>query len=290
MSEVSSFSLPPLPPRPVDAHKGTFGTVVVIGGSKTMIGAPALAATAAFRAGCGLVKILTDPHVLPHCLTIEPSATGIAAKMTADDIDQALEPLGEQTVLAVGPGLGVSTRAQTIVRHLLRGPRAVVLDADGLNNLAKLGDKVKSASWALVLTPHPGEYKRLAEAANIRHDPTDHQQRPPAAAALARRYGAVVVLKGSHTIVSDGRRFYRNQTGNPALATAGSGDILTGVIASLMAQGMQPMEAAAMGVHLHGLAADIWAELHGPAGMTARDLAGLIPDAMQELRQADPGR
>lgn len=278
--------LPKLPPRPVDAHKGTFGTVVVIGGSVTMIGAPALAASAAFRTGCGLVKILTDPAVLPHCLTIEPSATGIAAELTAAGINDALASMKERTVLAVGPGLGVTDEGQHIVQRLMNGDRPVVLDADGLNNLAKLGDAVKAAACPLVLTPHPGEFKRLADASGINHDPTDHQQRPLAAAALAKRYNAVVVLKGSHTTVSDGRRFYRNNTGNPALATAGSGDILTGIIASLMAQGLEAMEAASLGVHLHGLVADMWAELHGPAGMTARDLAALIPDAMQELRDS----
>jgi NAD(P)H-hydrate epimerase len=284
----ASFQLPRLPDRPVEGHKGTFGTVIVIGGSKTMIGAPALAATAAFRTGCGLVKLLTDPAALPHCLTIEPSATGLDIAFEPEAITAAIAGMRERVVLAIGPGLGTSDRARRIVAALLTAGRPIVLDADGLNCLALLGDSVKRIDAPAVLTPHPGEFKRLADASGIEHDATHHAVRPRAAAALAERYGCTVVLKGSNTIVSEGHRVYRNDTGNVALATAGSGDVLTGAIAGLMAQGMTPMDAAALGVHLHGLAADMWAELHGRAGLVARDLAALLPDAMLQYESTEP--
>lgn len=280
--------IPQLPDRPDDAHKGTFGTVYVIGGSPTMIGAPALCAGAALRAGCGLAKIVTWPELIPHVLTIEPSATAMEIPYLDNEAEvrRFADSLGDHAVLAVGPGMSQREQAVRGVEVVLQRERPVVLDADGLNNLAKLGSRVGKPACPLVMTPHPGEYARLAAASNIDTDPVDPAQRPAAAARLAERYGAVVVLKGRHTIVSDGDRRYVNQTGNPALSTAGSGDILTGMVASLMAQGMDRFDAAVLGVHLHGLAADIWAEQFGPVGLMARDLAELIPEAMHRYRES----
>lgn len=280
-----SNAIPPLPARPADGHKGTFGTVIVLGGSVTMIGAPALCATAAFRGGAGLVKIAAPLALLPFILTIEPGATGV--DITRGSLDRALDSVDPEhrAVLAVGPGLGRSRRAAALVRAALRGDRRIVLDADALNLLAQSGDRIAKlrprAAAPVILTPHPGEFARLAKPMKIAHSPTDPAKRPLAAAALAKAHGCVVVLKGQHTIIADSTRTVVNQTGNPALATAGSGDILTGVIASLLAQGMRPFEAAQLGAHLHGLAADLWASARGNAGMTARDLATMLPDAMQ---------
>lgn len=276
-------AIPPCPSRPDDAHKGTFGTVVVVGGSPTMIGAPALAATAALRGGAGLVKIAADPDILPFCLTIEPSATGLVLPRRDDGpaMDQFMRQLDERTVLAIGPGMGVGADPQSLLKLLLRLGRPVVLDADGLNNLSLLPGFEHVARCPLVMTPHPGEFRRLAAPLNIPHDPTDASQRPAAAEALAKACRCVAVLKGRHTVVSDGRRHYVNDTGNPALATAGSGDVLTGLVASLTAQGMTPFDAAVLGVYLHGLAADLWSSDHGPTGLTARDLASLLPRAMR---------
>jgi ADP-dependent NAD(P)H-hydrate dehydratase len=282
MSDAAAVNVAPAPPRPADAHKGTFGTVVVIGGSPTMIGAPAMAATAAFRAGAGLVKIMAPPQILPHCLTIEPSATGIYPDLRslADLMNQK-----ERLVLAVGPGMGTGDEERQAIDSILKLSRPVVLDADGLNNLAALGDRVGAADSPLVLTPHPGEYRRLASAAGLEFDPTDASQRPLAAAALAQRYNAIVVLKGHRTIVSDGSRNFINTTGNAALAAAGSGDILTGLIAGFIAQEMTAMDAGVLGVYIHGLAADLWAREFGPAGLLARELAGLIPQALEAHRR-----
>jgi len=281
-----------VPDRPADAHKGTFGTVIIVGGSPAMMGAPALCAAAALRSGAGLVKIATAPIVLAVALAVEPGATGIPLDDLSDDADASAGRIDEadpdaSAVLAVGPGLGRTAGAGRLVMRLLEaGGRAVVLDADGLNHLAATGKAAlrPPKTGPLVLTPHPGEFARLAKPLGITHSPTDPNTRPAAAAALAQAHGAVVLLKGPHTVVTDGHRLYVNQTGNPALATAGSGDVLTGLIAALIAQHLQPFDAAALAAHLHGLAADLWSGQHGPSGLTARDLANLLPDAFNQRR------
>jgi len=286
MSSNQVDNIPTAPDRPADAHKGTFGTVVAVGGSVGMIGAPALAAGSALRIGCGLARIATDAALLHHCLTIEPSATGLVLNVAGDrnagiDIDNRTD---ENDVLAIGPGMGVGRIQQAFIEEVLRQPRRVVLDADGLNNLAQLPDPATLPRCPLVMTPHPGEFRRLAHAAYVKGDPTDPNDRPRLAKEMATAYNAVVVLKGNRTVVSDGQRTFTNQTGNPALATAGTGDVLTGTIAGLIAQGMQLFDAAALGVHLHGKAADLWAADHGPAGLTAKALAELLPDALHQHR------
>jgi len=281
--------LPSPPARPADAHKGTFGTVIVVGGNSTMIGAAALCAGAALRCGAGLVKIAAPRDVVPFALSIEPCATGICLDLRADPAT-CLDLLAEadpqhRAILAVGPGLGRSDAAGELVDLLVDGPRPIVLDADGLNLLARAESRIPQrrpevdADRPLVITPHPGEYARLAERLGIDGNPTDPAQRPAAAAALAGACGAVVVLKGKGSVVSDGRRYRVNTTGNPALATAGSGDVLTGAIAALMAQGMSAWDAAVLGAHLHGLAADLWADRYGQVGLTARVLIDQLPEA-----------
>ncbi len=280
--------IPPAPPRPADSHKGTFGTVIVVGGSETMIGAPALCATAAFRAGAGLVKIAAPLGVLRLAITLEPSATGIelagdcAAQLRAID---GADP-DRAAVLAIGPGIGQREEAGQLVLALLASGRAVVLDADGLNLLARTGRPrpADTSGAPLVLTPHPGEFRRLAEPLGIGHSPTNPAEREVAARALADAHRAVVVLKGNRTVVADGSRVFLNDTGNPALATAGTGDTLTGVLASLLAQGMEAFDAAVLAAHAHGAAADAWAERHGRAGLLARDLAERLPDVLNPLR------
>lgn len=280
--------IPTPPARPEDGHKGTFGTVIVVGGCATMIGAPALCARAAFRAGAGLVKLALPADVLPYALTIEPGATGVSLEGDADAACEAIEQAdpGGGAVLAVGPGLGQGNAQQSRVMRLLAGHRAVVLDADGLNALAAaLPDASMPATTApRILTPHPGEFRRLAEPLGITLDPTDPAQRPDAAASLASALHAVVLLKGWHTAISDGQRYASNTTGNPALATAGSGDVLTGLVAALLAQGMGPFEAARLAAHIHGAAADRWADMHGRAGLRAADLADGIPEVLKRLR------
>lgn len=283
MKQVTT--IPPLPERPEHAHKGTFGTVIIIGGCDTMIGAPTLCARAALRSGAGLVKIACPQSILPHVLTIEPSATGIALPNEPGEALAQLEQADPQhkAVLAVGPGLGQGAVRGELIELLLAGKRPVVLDADGLNLLAKRIEqhaKPLQLTAPLVLTPHPGEYQRLAAALNLEADPIAKDERPHAAALLAKKLNAVVVLKGQHSIITDGEQVAINPTGNPALATAGSGDVLTGLIASLLAQGMPPFDAAQLAAYLHGSAADQWANQHGTRGLRAIELADGLPSAL----------
>jgi NAD(P)H-hydrate epimerase len=282
MDQVTAIPAPPA--RPDDAHKGTFGTVIVVGGCATMIGAPAICATAALRGGVGLCKIATEPRVLPFVLSVQPSATGIELGDDATVIDHA-DPAG-RAVLAIGPGLSTAQRAAGLIEPLLFAPhhaRPYVLDADGLNLLAETGRRLNNGV-PRVLTPHPGEFRKLAQPLGITHDSTDETQRPDAAGELATLHRSTVVLKGHRTVVSDGQRVFMNDTGNAALATAGSGDVLTGLIAALLAQGMDAFDAAVLGVHAHGLAADNWAQQFGASGMTAMDLAERAPAALHTLR------
>ncbi|QDU71140.1 NAD(P)H-hydrate dehydratase [Mucisphaera calidilacus] len=278
---MTQADLPPMPLRPEDGHKGTFGTVIVVGGSVGMIGAPALAATAAFRVGVGLVRIAAPAGVLHHAVGLEPSATGF---VLPDEPGEALAAIDradpeQQAVLAIGPGMGMSRSTQEIVEALLaHQPRAVVLDADGLNALAALCARSCLAGGTLpsrlVLTPHPGEFGRLASALHIKGSATDPDQRPAAAQALAEQLAATVVLKGNRSVVAATcNRVAINQTGNAVMAAGGSGDVLTGVIAGLLAQGMDPYNAARLGAHLHGLSADLWRERNTDRGMLARELA-----------------
>lgn len=284
---VKVTKLPATPVRVAHAHKGTFGTVIVVGGTATMIGAPALCAAAALRSGSGLVKIAAPKSVVPFAIAIEPSATGIVIGASVDeDLAQldAADPNG-RAVLAVGPGMGISSESHHFVNALLRGGRQMVLDADGLNHLAAWGRTRPLPGPELVMTPHPGEFARLAQPLGICGDPTDPVSRPTVAAAMAKAHSAVVVLKGHRTVVSDGRRMYVNDTGNIALASAGSGDILTGLLAAMMAQGMTTFDAAVLAVYLHGLAADLWAKQQGQSGLTAHDLARQLPQAIEQHRR-----
>jgi len=285
---IAITELPRVPQRPVGAHKGTFGMVIVVGGCATMIGAPALCASAALRAGAGLVKLAVPQAVLATAIGIEPGATGVILNqevgVTMDRLDEA-DPQ-RRAVLAVGPGMGQGNASKELVGRLLEGDRSIVLDADGLNLLASMGCPQFQPEPQWVLTPHPGEFLRLAKSAGITADPKDAGSRVEAAAGLAQAYRAVVVLKGHQTVVTDGQRVYVNPSGNPALATAGSGDVLTGLISGLMAQGVTRVEAAVLGVYLHGLAGDRWAVRHGESGLTARDLADELPDTFEQHRRA----
>ncbi|MHC4101126.1 MAG: NAD(P)H-hydrate dehydratase [Planctomycetota bacterium] len=294
-------SLPSLPPRPADGHKGTFGTVCVLGGQgagpRVMVGGPAFAALGALRTGTGLAVLAVPAPLMAAGLTVAPSATGLALP-----VDKAgrLDPSGvaemldryvaEFDCLAVGPGLGDDEPQRRIMARLItREDVPLVIDADALNALAGVPDFGRDLKAQAVLTPHPGEYRRLAATLGIDADPAQADLRPDAAAQLARRLGCVVVLKGAGTVVSDGINTWTNASGNVALATAGTGDVLTGVIAGLVAQhagtgGLSLYDCARLGVHAHGLAADRWSTGHGDTGLLAGELLDELPGVMAELR------
>jgi ADP-dependent NAD(P)H-hydrate dehydratase len=296
--------LPRLPQRPPSGHKGTFGTVTVIGGSCTgdqrMIGAPALAANAALRSGVGLVKLLMPAPVIQSGILLAPSATGVAlpvhedgsliAHRAAEFIDAAL---GWSQALVIGPGLGTSPgAAAATLRAVQQEDVPIVVDADALTCLAQVPELWRDFHARAVLTPHPGEFRRLAEVFKIPHSPTEESERPQAAAALAQRLGCIVVLKGAGTVVSDGLSVWRCGRGHACLATAGTGDVLAGVIAGLAAQcvrhtpgGLSLFDTARIAVEAHAISAEWWAAARGvQAGMLASELVVELPAVLETFR------
>ena len=292
---------PRLPPRDPAGHKGTFGSVAILGGCCTggllMIGAPALAARAALRAGCGLAKVVVPEPIAAAVLQLVPSATGLTIPV---DALGAYSPAQARlavaravdfaTVLAVGPGLGTGQGPVELALAAAEQNRVpIVLDADGLNAVAQAPELREALRAHAILTPHPGEFRRLAARLGIRGDPVDPASRPAAAAELARALSAVVVLKGQGTIVTDGTRIWRNTTGSAALATGGTGDVLTGLIAGLVSQyasAMSLFDLARVAVAAHGLACDAWCQhTHADSGLLAHELADRLPAALQRQRE-----
>lgn len=267
-----------LPRRPRQAHKGDFGRVFVLGGSVGYTGAPVFAANAAVRTGSGLVFLgvprdvwavtaMRCAEAMPHPLDTEPR--------------QVLERMARCDAALIGPGLGRSGDTDGLVRFLTeRLELPLVLDADGLNALAGHTELLKRRTAPTVLTPHEGEFARLTGCALPVSD------REGAAADFARTHNCVLVLKGHRTVTAapDGR-VWVNTTGNPGMARGGSGDVLAGVILSLVGQGFEPGEAAAMGVWLHGRAGDLCARELGEYGMTPTDMLGALPGALKELER-----
>lgn len=294
---------PRLPRRPGDGHKGTFGSVGVVGGSAgddpRMIGAPALTALGAVRSGCGLVKIAAPMPILDHVLTLAPFATGVALPVGDDrtiDAAGSAERFDELAIscdaLCVGMGMGRSAGVDAVVlRAVLQEDRPCVLDADGINSLCDMPAFWEDVRGDLVLTPHPGEARRLLAALALTDagDPAaSDDERTAACVAIARRLGCVVVLKGSGTVVSDGLRAWTCGAGGPALGTGGTGDVLAGVIGGLIAQhgsAIGLFECARAGVLAHASAGDAWARAsHATGGMTPLDLAQHVPGEVERLR------
>ncbi len=276
-------SIPKLRPRAVDAHKGDFGKVCIVAGSTGMSGAAALAGRAALRAGAGLVRVATPKSVLPIVASIEPSFTTIAlpednlGRISAKAINPILEVLSENDVVAFGPGVGISGALRSVLEALLEQDQLrLIIDADGLNNLAGIKDWPAGLKAKLILTPHPGEMKRLWSGLFREPLPSDRQQQ---ATQLAQQTKTVVALKGAGTVVTDGQKVYINKTGNPGMATAGSGDVLTGVITALAGQGLSDFDAAVLGVYIHGLAGDIAAENLGQVSLMTTDIIDALPEA-----------
>ncbi len=255
-----------LTPRPKNSHKGTTGTAVLIGGAPGMAGAALLAGRAALKLGAGRVFVgLLDGNAL----TVDP----VQPELMLRAPQELLAP-DAPGALAIGPGLGQSEAARSLLRQAIDLPRALLLDADALNLVAAhpvLAARLRRREAATLITPHPLEAARLlgGEVAAVQAD------RVGRACALAEKFNAVTVLKGCGSIVAtpDGRWFI-NETGNPGMASAGMGDVLSGLVTALLAQGWQALAAAQCAVHLHGLAADLRAGSgHGPIGLTAGDLA-----------------
>jgi NAD(P)H-hydrate epimerase len=278
-------ALPLLPPRPVDGHKGTFGRVLVVGGSDTMIGAPVLAGTAALRMGSGLVQLAVPRANVAACLSITPELIALALGNAARsrELDEAAE---RADAVIVGPGLGLSPQAKARLTSLVKlAGKPMIVDADGLNLLAKMKAWPKFFRARAVLTPHPGEMSRLASLIGRKSVPSDEAGRIEIAAAAAKAFGQVVVLKGNRTVIADGDRVFINTTGNSALSKAGTGDVLSGVIGSLLGQGMSGFDAACLGAYLHGRAGEVAGERLGLRCVLAREVIDAMPQAIREKEE-----
>ncbi|HVY62204.1 MAG TPA: NAD(P)H-hydrate dehydratase [Planctomycetota bacterium] len=284
---LDASPLPRLGPRRPDAHKGEFGRVLVIGGSRGMVGAPAMAGEAALRTGAGLVTIgcpasvypiLAAKVTCPMTWPLPETEAGSLAEEAA--VEVAARANDDMSALALGPGLGRHESTRRFARHLVeRSQKPWVADADALFAVAENLACLERASVPGVLTPHEGEMARLlgTSAADVRAN------REPVARAFAARYPHVLVLKGRGTLVAQGGRLWRCSTGNPGMATGGAGDVLTGTIAALLGQGLAPYEAARLGTHVHGLAGDLARDALGEAGMIATDLIAQLPHALKLL-------
>lgn len=283
MNTPAGLPLPRLPARDPDAHKGSFGFALIVGGSRGMTGAMGLAGKAALRGGSGLVRLAVPDVCLDTVAALEPSYMTIAlpsdaeGRIGGDAMSRIVASADWATAMALGPGLGRSSDLDALVARLYREiAKPMVVDADALNALSLQPDVLAQPGGPRVLTPHPGEFDRLM---GRKLSPA---QRESAAADMAARCRVVVLLKGQRTLITDGSRRASNATGNPGMATGGSGDVLTGLITALICQGLDPFDAAQLGAHLHGLTGDLAAAQVGQVSLIASDLVEFLPQAFQQ--------
>ena len=277
-----------LPPRDPDSHKGTYGHVLVLAGSPGKTGAAALCSLAALRTGAGLVT-LAVPEGLNDLMEVkltEVMTVGLPEteeRTVAFQARDALLGLMEgKRVLALGPGLSTHPETVRLVTSLIQAAKIpLVIDADGITALARQPEVLSKASVPVVLTPHPGELGRMLWV------PKEEviEKRIPIAQKVTSTYNVTLVLKGARTLIAEpGGAVHINPTGNPGMATAGVGDVLTGVIAGLISQGLAPAIAAVVGVYLHGLAGDLACRELGPEAMIASDLLEKLPEAIRAFK------
>ncbi len=269
-------------------HKNSFGHVLVLAGSPRMLGAAALTGGAALRSGCGMAtigiprelnsviqkKIPNEIMTLPLPQTKEGTIALSAFRQIQNSIDK-------YTVIAIGPGLSLNTQTQKFICKIIeKSPIPIIIDADALNALSQKPDKLLQSKTSKVLTPHPGEMSRLTKLSKKYIE----ENRKKVAMDFAKKYHCALLLKGHHTFVADHRgNTYLNKTGNNGMATAGSGDVLTGIIAALLAQNLTAFEAAKYGAYLHGTAGDIAAKKKGKLSLIASDITDHISDVFKTL-------
>ena len=264
-----------LPDRDPWGHKGTFGRILLLCGSRGYTGAAYLSAMGALRCGAGLTFLgvpesiyaieavkLNEPVVFPL-----PDEKGMLSIFAVPEIEKRLP---QMDAVLVGCGLGQSPGTFAVVKTVLEQARCpVVLDADGINVLAAHKDILRGRAYPTILTPHEGEFLRFGG--------TVGEDRMASAAHFSREWNSIVLLKGHRTCITDGTLGYRNETGNPGMAVGGSGDVLAGMVVSLLGQGMKPLEAAACAAWLHGAAGDLCAEEIGQYGMLPTDMLQILP-------------
>lgn len=255
--------------RPKHGHKGTFGKGLFVAGSQEMPGACMLGSKAAMRGGLGMLYVYTHKEVKPYLINYLPEAICKSYDVVdANALDSLKNLIAMTDAVAVGPGLGTTDEAKTLVRMVLNSVdvKPLLLDADALNIVAAEVELMKALPSNTIITPHPAEFQRLFGKCANRMEMIDKQME------MAKKYGIIIVLKGAYTTISDGNTLYFNSTGNSGMATAGSGDVLTGIILSLLSQGYEPYEAAKLGVFLHGKAGDEAAMKRGEHAVIASDM------------------
>lgn len=293
MTRLEVRDLPRLPRRRPDSHKGDYGHVLILAGSRGMAGAGCLAAMGALRSGAGLVTVGCPEGVYPivagkltEAMTL-PLPQTAGGSLAAGALDAAVRFAEKCSVVAAGPGLGQDPETAEFVRGLAaRLEHVLVLDADGLTAFAGRADDFSRRKGPTLITPHPGEMAALvgSTAAEVQLN------REKVAVDFAKRFPAfAVLLKGEKTVVTDGERVYGNATGNPGMATGGSGDVLTGVVAALVGQRLDHFEAGALGACLHGLAGDLAARKYGQVSMIAGDIVECLPAAFESNRASAIG-
>lgn len=286
------MNLPEIPPRDPASHKGDYGRVLLIGGSRGMSGAIALAGMAATRSGAGLVTLAVPDACLETvacfdpCYMTAPIACDAEGRLAVSAKSDLLELTANCTSVGLGPGLARGTGLTQLVSEIYKRVTCpMVVDADGLNALAERPAGLANPGGPRILTPHPGEFRRLVGAHLSLDESHEHaQESHEQARRLAEEFGVIVVLKGHQSLITDGRQSYQNETGNPGMATGGAGDVLTGVITALLGQGLTPLDAARLGVHVHGLAGDLACDDLGEVSLVASDILEYLPESFQELQ------
>lgn len=277
-----------IPKRERDAHKGTYGRVGIIGGSKGMTGAVILATKSCLRSGSGLVYSMV-PESISHIIELSvtesisiPIKDGDNGHFNARSIESLKEATNKMDCLVLGPGMGVDKERVELIKNILRyTDKPIVLDADGINCVSKDKDALLLRKYPIVITPHPAELARLLE----RSVEEIQSNRIEYCRYTSKTYNAVTVLKGSNTVISSPNGdIFINTTGNPGMATAGSGDVLSGMIGSLIGQKIEPLNATIAAVFLHGLSGDIGAKEKGEYGLIAGDIVENIPYAIKYVK------
>jgi len=273
--------------RPDDSNKGTLGSLLCICGSYGMAGAAIMAGKAALRCGIGLLKIAVPKSIYPVCATnilesvyypLEETSNGVISSKNTDFL---LEMCEKSSAVVIGCGLSVCDDTKNLVQSVITNcEKPLVIDADALNCICNKPEILKNLKAPAIITPHPGEMARLLHST----PKTVNSSRENTAIDFAKKFGVVTVLKGAGTIIAspDGE-VYINHTGNSGMATGGSGDVLSGIIGSLLAQGASPINAAAAGVFLHGTIGDLAAEKLGKISMLPTDMIDMIPKAYLKL-------
>ncbi len=277
-----------LQPRKPDGHKGDYGHALLIGGSRGMAGSISLTTGAALHAGAGLVTQAIPECILDTVAILNPSAMSLPltadseGRISANAWSKIESHYTKSKAIACGPGLGTSTELQQFVTKLYEASHVpVVFDADALNNLANVSQwPGNTAQITHILTPHPGEWSRICGVSA-----KNRFEQMKVAVEFAKQHQLVIVLKGNHTFVTDGEFGFLNSSGTPAMATGGSGDVLTGIITALVCQGLSPFDAAQLGVHVHGLAGEIAEKELASHVVVASELIHYIGRAIRRLQR-----